>query len=360
MTRRTPVSRSSSSRSPATPPAVEEVRTTPPTGEKLHKVLARLGVASRREAEDMIVAGRVSVNGRVATLGERVQGSDHILLDGHPVQQPGAERVRLLIYNKPEGEVCTRKDPEGRPTVFDRLPRLKHGRWIVVGRLDCNTTGLLLFTTDGELANRLMHPSTGLDREYVVRVRGEVDHGVLQRLREGVLLEDGMARFSDIKEGRSSDSHRWFHVVLMEGRNREVRRLWESQGVMVSRLKRVRYGYIFLPSRLKMGEWEYITGKDAALVYEMAGLPLPEIYVPRAVLREQGAAAVPAPSKVRPGPGKPERSPKGRAPEGEKRGRGARVKGESGGRGRADQEVWSTRPPEASRTQRVRRPRREA
>ncbi len=256
------------------------------TSEKLQKVLARMGIASRREAETMIVSGRIRVNGVVAHLGDRVTAEDRLSLDTRPLQPvTETDRVRIVVYNKPEGEVCTRSDPEGRPTVFDRLPVLKRGRWVVVGRLDLNTTGLLIFTTDGELANRLMHPSSRIDREYVVRVRGDIDDDVIRRLREGVLLEDGMAHFSDIREARSSGTHRWFHVVLMEGRNREVRRLWESQGVMVSRLKRVRYGYIFLPARLRLGTWEYVGQKDAEVLYEMAGIPAPEVHVPRSAVR---------------------------------------------------------------------------
>lgn len=260
--------------------------------EKLQKVLARMGVASRREAEVMIVSGRIAVNGVLAKLGDRVGPEDKITLDTRPLQatETDGERVRIIIYNKPEGEVCTRSDPEGRPTVFDKLPKLKQGRWVIVGRLDLNTTGLLIFTTDGDLANRLMHPSSNIDREYVVRVRGEIDDDMIHRLKEGVLLDDGMAKFSDIRESRSGGSHRWFNVVLMEGRNREVRRLWESQGCMVSRLKRARYGYIFLPARLRLGQWEYMGQKDAAVLYEMAGLTAPEIHEPRSLQRRVEAA----------------------------------------------------------------------
>lgn len=242
--------------------------------EKLQKVLARAGKGSRREIEALISQGRVSVNGNVAHLGDRVTGSEQIRVDGHVVEtQPQGEIIcRVLAYHKPEGEVSTRKDPEGRPTVFDRLPKLQGARWVAVGRLDVNTSGLLLFTTDGELANALMHPSSNIEREYLVRVMGEVGEDLLARLREGVMLEDGMARFTDIQEGGGEGVNRWFYVVLMEGRNREVRRLWESQGLTVSRLKRVRYGDVFIPSRVKQGQWMELEQKDVAVLYAMAGL----------------------------------------------------------------------------------------
>lgn len=227
-------------------------------GEKLQKVLARIGLGSRRDIETWISQGRVKVNGALATLGQRVDLHDAIAVDGRLLKrEEEAESVRrVLIYNKPDGEICTRDDPEGRPTVFDRLPRPKDGRWINIGRLDINTTGLLMFTTDGELANRLMHPSYQMDREYAVRVRGEVDDEMLERLKAGVVLEDGPAKFTDIKQAPGGEGfNHWYHCVVMEGRNREVRRLWESQGVVVSRLKRVRFGPVFLTSELTMGRW---------------------------------------------------------------------------------------------------------
>lgn len=244
-------------------------------GEKLQKVLARMGLASRREVEDWIAAGRVKVNGAVASLGQRVDLHDAVALDGRLLKREEAAEVvrRVLIYNKPDGEICTRDDPEGRPTVFDRLPRPKEGRWINIGRLDINTTGLLLFTTDGELANRLMHPSYEMDREYAVRVRGEVTEEMIELLKTGVMLEDGPARFTDIKQAPGGEGfNHWYHCVVMEGRNREVRRLWESQGLVVSRLKRVRFGPVFMTSDLPMGRWREMSQREVDILSEEVGL----------------------------------------------------------------------------------------
>ncbi|TVS17206.1 MAG: 23S rRNA pseudouridine(2605) synthase RluB [Gammaproteobacteria bacterium] len=268
------------SRPDATPPIAVEAEVNaeaaPAAGsEKLQKVLARAGLGSRRALEEWISAGRIKVNGEVARLGDRVAGGDRIEVDGRALGrsadvEPG---VRMLLYNKPQGEICTRNDPEGRPTCFDRLPRLATGRWVAVGRLDYNTSGLLLFTTDGELANRLMHPAAQLDREYAVRVHGTVEDDVLQRLKEGVLLEDGPARFSDVQYYGGEGANRWYHVVLMEGRNREVRRLWESQGVEVSRLKRVRFGPLVMPSTLVMGRWLELRPEEIDALCRLVGMP---------------------------------------------------------------------------------------
>ncbi len=236
--------------------------------EKLQKVLARSGIGSRREMERWIESGRISVNDQVATLGDRIGPQDEVKVDGKAVEltfSQTAER-RILIYNKPLGEVCTRHDPEGRPTVFDNLPPLKQGRWVAIGRLDINTTGLLIFTTDGELANRMMHPSMQIDREYAVRVLGEADEAMLARLTQGVLLEDGMARFTDVRFFDGDGANKWYHCVVMEGRNREVRRLWESQGMQVNRLKRVRFGPVFLPSDVKVGTWRELGSKEVDLL----------------------------------------------------------------------------------------------
>ncbi|WP_337840365.1 23S rRNA pseudouridine(2605) synthase RluB [Rheinheimera sp.] len=223
--------------------------------EKLQKVLARSGVGSRREMEEYISAGRVTVDGKVAHLGDRVTATQQVRLDGHPVKIAAeTEQIcRVIAYHKPEGEICSRTDPEGRPTVFERLPKIQGARWIAIGRLDINTSGLLLFTTDGELANRLMHPKFEVEREYAVRIFGDVTDAMIQKLRMGVELEDGKANFKKIKAMGGEGINRWYHVVLTEGRNREVRRMWESQGVVVSRLMRVRYGDLVLPKHLPAG-----------------------------------------------------------------------------------------------------------
>ena len=244
-------------------------------GERVQKVLARAGLASRREVERWISQGRVQINGHTVELGARVVAEDKISVDGKLIRpdQLSGQDYRVIVYSKPEGVICSHSDPEGRPTVFDHLPRLKSQRWISVGRLDINTSGLLILTTDGELANRLMHPSYQVDREYAVRIHGEVDDELLSTLKEGVLLEDGIAKFTDIHDSGGEGRNRWFHVVVMEGKNREVRRLWESQGVQVSRLKRVRYGCIFMPSRLKVGAWEELDGKGINELRSLVGLP---------------------------------------------------------------------------------------
>lgn len=248
--------------------------------EKLQKILARAGLGSRRDMEEAIAQGRVSVDGKVAVVGDRARASDRILFDGKPLRMPEKQRLRVILYNKPEGEICSRSDPEGRPTVFDRLPRLKEGRWISVGRLDINTSGLLLFTNDGDFAHKLMHPSSVIDREYLARVYGQVNEGTIQRLLEGVQLEDGMARFTDIVERETDTSSRWFYCVVMEGRNREVRRLWESQGLKVNRLKRVRFGNIFIPSHVRAGQWVELNQKEIAELALTAGFEVPRNTAP--------------------------------------------------------------------------------
>ncbi|WP_261817235.1 23S rRNA pseudouridine(2605) synthase RluB [Vibrio gallicus] len=244
--------------------------------EKLQKILARAGHGSRRELETLIKSGRVSVNGQVATLGERLEDENAIVrIDGHNVSIKAEEEVvcRVLAYYKPEGELCTRHDPEGRRTVFDRLPKIRGARWISVGRLDANTSGLLLFTTDGELANRLMHPSRQVEREYLVRVFGDVSEDKIRNLVRGVELEDGTARFEDIVHAGGEGMNHTFYVVINEGRNREVRRLWESQDTTVSRLKRVRYGDIFLEKKLPRGGWMELSLKQVNYLRELVELP---------------------------------------------------------------------------------------
>ena len=242
----------------------------PAVSEKLQKVLANRGLGSRRAMEQWIIDGRIKVNGEVATLGDRVEEKDTISVDGRALKVRG-EQHRHLLYNKPQGEICSRDDPEGRPSVYRRLPRIKNQRWVSVGRLDFNTSGLLLFTTDGGLANRLMHPSTGIDREYAVRVLGDVTPEVLQSLRDGVQLEDGMARFSDVQKSPESDgANQWYYVVLVGGKNREVRRLWESQGLTVSRLKRVRFGSFFIPSAVKAGKFIELHQPEITDLYDMS------------------------------------------------------------------------------------------
>ncbi|WP_311065334.1 23S rRNA pseudouridine(2605) synthase RluB [Halomonas sp. DWK9] len=253
--------------------------TTPPASEKLQKVLARAGLGSRREMETAISDGRVKVNSQVAKLGDRVEARDKVSFDDRPVTLRPEEEVprRVIMYNKPEGELCTRKDPEGRRTVFERLPRLKGERWIAIGRLDINTSGLLLFTTDGELANRLMHPSTQVEREYAVRVMGDVKREHIVAMVDGVMLEDGPARFTDVQEFGGEGINTWFHVVILEGRNREVRRLWESQGLTVSRLKRVRYGNIFIDKRAKAGEWVELSQDEVDDLATLANLEIRKV-----------------------------------------------------------------------------------
>lgn len=243
--------------------------------ERIQKVLARAGYGSRRLIESWIKDGKLHVNGEPATLGDQISEKDRVTLEGRPLS---SKRIwqqsmpQVLLYHKPVGEVCTRNDPEGRRTIYQSLPVPEEGRWVSVGRLDLNTSGLLILTTDGELANQLMHPSNEMDREYAVRVLGEVTSEMMQTLRDGVELEDGKAHFSDIQPGGGEGANTWFHVVIQEGRNREVRRLWESQGVQVSRLVRLRYGPVIMPNKLKPGRWMMLEGKELEYLYEEAGL----------------------------------------------------------------------------------------
>lgn len=250
----------------------------PVVEERLHKVLANAGLGSRRLLEQRIQTGEVKVNGAVAELGSSVRAGDRVELDGKlfVAVNDSAEHAQVLVFHKPEGVVTTRDDPEGRPTVFEQLPRLKGARWIAVGRLDINTTGLLLLTTDGALAHALMHPSTEVEREYICRVHGEVPDEALERLKSGVELEDGPARFEELAVISRGESHSWFRVVIREGRNREVRRMWESQGMMVSRLKRVRYGNVELPRGLLKGNSENLDPATVKALRDLVGAADPE------------------------------------------------------------------------------------
>jgi 23S rRNA pseudouridine2605 synthase len=242
--------------------------------ERLQKVLAGAGVGSRREIEQWIRAGRITVNGKVATLGQKASGREKILLDGRgiPALRKTRPSPRVLLYHKPSGEVCTRSDPEGRPTVFDRLPPLQGSRWINVGRLDLATSGLLLLTTDGELANALMHPSREIEREYAVRVQGTVSETTLARIREGIPLEDGVAKFDSVDPTGGDGSNQWLRVVVSEGRNRLVRRVWEAVECRVSRLIRVRYGSVELPRSLRPGHYRLLKDNEMESLYAAAGM----------------------------------------------------------------------------------------
>lgn len=258
-----------------------------PAGEKLQKVLARAGAGSRREMERWIEQGRVTIDGQPAKLGDRVSPGQRLCVDGRNIDEALlSPKARVLIYHKPEGEITTRNDPEGRKTVFDNLPVIKQGRWIAIGRLDINSSGLLLFTTDGELAHRLMHPSAEIEREYAVRILGEVTRDSIARLTAGVELEDGPARFESVIDAGGTGANHWYHVVIKEGRNREVRRMWEVVGATVSRLIRVRYGPVSLPRMLRPGRTEYLEREELETLYAAAGLPPPSTErKPRAVRR---------------------------------------------------------------------------
>ena len=240
---------------------------------KLHKVLAEAGLGSRRDMEDLIVAGRVSVNGEPAHIGQRILPTDQVRINGKPILRKVSKKPpRVLIYHKPAGEIVSTNDPEGRTSVFDSLPTMKVGKWLAVGRLDYNTEGLLLFTTSGDLANRLMHPRYGIEREYAVRTLGELEEGMRQRLLAGVELEDGMAQFSKIADGGGEGVNKWYRVIIGEGRNREVRRMFEAVGLTVSRLIRTRYGAMTLPANLKRGRWEELEEDAVRSLLKVSGL----------------------------------------------------------------------------------------
>ncbi|CAB3779044.1 hypothetical protein LMG28688_00693 [Paraburkholderia caffeinitolerans] len=243
---------------------------------KLHKVLADAGMGSRRDMEELIIAGRVSVNGEPAHIGQRILPTDQVRINGKPIRRKLANKPpRVLLYHKPTGEIVSHSDPEGRPTVFDRLPSMKTAKWLAVGRLDFNTEGLLMLTTSGDLANRFMHPRYSVEREYAVRVVGELAEGNRQKLLKGVELDDGPANFLRIRDGGGEGTNHWYHVALAEGRNREVRRMFEAVGLMVSRLIRTRHGPIALPKGLKRGRWEELEDNQVRSLMAAVGLKAP-------------------------------------------------------------------------------------
>lgn len=231
---------------------------------RIHKVLADHGIGSRRGIESLIRQKKVLVNGQLASIGQLVSEQDIFEVEGRTVRlsKKDPTKRRILMYNKKVGEISSRNDPDHKKTIFDSLPKLRSGRWVSVGRLDINTSGLILFTNDGSLANQLMHPSSNIEREYIARVHGNVTDEILNNLIEGVKLDDGYAKFTDVQGGRKGNTNQWFAMVIMEGRTREVRRLWESQGLEISRLKRVRYGNVFLPANLKQGAYKELSKSE--------------------------------------------------------------------------------------------------
>ena len=244
--------------------------------QRLHKLLALAGLGSRRDMEELIASGRITVNGQIAQVGAGVVPTDVVRLDSRPLHLPfEAELPRVLLYHKPEGEIVSQDDPEKRATVFDKLPRIRGGRWVAIGRLDINTSGLLIFTTSGELANHFMHPRYEVEREYAVRLMGQLTEGQLLQLTQGIKLEDGVAQFDSIQDKGGEGANHWYQVMLREGRNREVRRLFEAIGLMVSRLMRVRFGPVSLPARLKRGQMLELPPKEVAGLLEWAGLAVP-------------------------------------------------------------------------------------
>ena len=231
---------------------------------RIHKILADHGIGSRRGIESLIRQKKVLVNGQLAIIGQLVSEKDTFEIEGRSIKllKKDPTKRRVLMYNKRVGEISSRNDPDHKKTIFDSLPKLRSGRWVSVGRLDINTSGLILFSNDGSFANNLMHPSSNIEREYVARVHGHVSEKIVNNLIRGVKLEDGFAKFSDVQRGRKGKTNQWFAMVIMEGRSREVRRLWESQGLEISRLKRVRYGNLFLPATLKQGAFKELTKSE--------------------------------------------------------------------------------------------------
>lgn len=238
---------------------------------KLQKLLAHKGLGSRREMETLIASGEVSVNGKTATLGDRAGPGDVIRIGRRVIRVHEEELPKVLLYHKPEGEIVSRNDPEGRPSVFDKLPHLRSSKWIAIGRLDFNTSGLLIFTNDGTLANRLMHPRFEMEREYAVRILGELSEEQMRQLTTGVPLEDGQAAFTYLADQGGEGSNHWYRVILKEGKNREVRRMFEAIGLTVSRLMRVRFGPVNLPPRIKRGQWLELDEKETRRLLSLIG-----------------------------------------------------------------------------------------
>lgn len=268
--------------------------------QRLHKLLALAGLGSRRDMEKLIESGRVSINGAVAQVGAAVTEHDVVRVDGRPVRLPfEPELPQVLLYHKPEGELVSMDDPEGRITVFSKLPRIKQGKWIAIGRLDMNTSGLLIFTNSGDLANRFMHPRYEVEREYAVRILGELTEGQMLQLTHGIELEDGTANFESIYPTGGEGANKWYQVVIKEGRNREVRRMFEALHLPVSRLMRVRFGPIALPARVKRGQMLKLEQKEVVKLLEWAGLPVPRKPLKQLSPREKDKATTVFTAKVR-------------------------------------------------------------
>lgn len=278
----------------------EDPNAPPEPTQRLHKLLALAGLGSRRDMEALIASGRVTVNGAPATVGQGVTQYDVVRLDSRPLKLPFvAELPQVLIYHKPEGEIVSQDDPEGRASVFDKLPKVKNAKWIAIGRLDMNTSGLLIFTTSGELANRFMHPRYEVEREYAVRIFGELTDGQMTQLTEGIELEDGPANFDSISAQGGEGANHWYQVILREGRNREVRRLFEAFQLPVSRLMRVRFGPVNLPPRVKRGQMLKLEQKEVVGLLEWADLPVPSAPLRQLTQREKLKATTVFMPKVR-------------------------------------------------------------
>jgi 23S rRNA pseudouridine2605 synthase len=281
-------------------PSAKGVNPIPETKQRLHKLLALAGLGSRRDMEALIESGRVTVNGEVAKVGQGVSEIDVVKIDRRIIRLPfEAEVPRVLVYHKPEGEIVSQDDPEGRASVFDKLPRVKGAKWVAIGRLDINTSGLLIFTTSGELANHFMHPRYEVEREYAVRIFGELTPEQASQLTQGIMLEDGVANFDSIYSQGGEGANHWYQVVLREGRNREVRRLFEALSLPVSRLMRVRFGPVNLPPRLKRGMMLELTPKEVVGIMEWAGLGTAHIPLKQRTARQRERDGVAFTPKVK-------------------------------------------------------------